>query len=271
MTATYPSRTAVTTCVVPGKPHMADSGIHLCRTHFDELSEWLYDVEREYDALDARPSMAANWGGARGGKLASHTTPARINPLVHNDPRHVPLSKLTHLSGADDTLSAYDVLHTTANRIRNDRGIHLPGRWVVDRISGRIGPYHDECTHGSCGLMRWRHFVPDVMTVASERRFLSRHLEWAASQPWIDDLYAEIRRLRGQLQAVNGTGDLRVGACPKCRGRLAIQKPKHTSGTPTPTDTYWAAECDRDPLHRWEGKQLIKLRLELDEQQGSVK
>lgn len=268
MTATLSTRTAVTTCAVPGRPHEAADGIQLCRNHFDELSEWLYDVEREHAQLSIRPSLAGNWDGARGGKLASHTTPARINPLVHRDPRHVPLDDLIGMAGADDTLSVLGTLRSWSSFIRSERDLTPPGTWVTERIPGRIGPYHDECTHMSCRLMRTRYFALHPQTVTTERVFLSRHLEWAASQPWIGKFFYTIRKLRGQLQAVNGTGDPRVGLCPKCGGRLAIIKPKHTSGTPLPEDAYWAAECDRDALHHWKGNELIKLRLELEERKA---
>jgi hypothetical protein len=131
------------------------------------------------------------------------------------------------------------------------------------------GPIHDQCAHVSCGLLAWRHYVADPLTVTTERQLLSRHLEWAATQPWIGTLWAQVRALRAQLQAVNGTGNLRVGACPQCGGRLSIIEPRYTSGPAVGGDHQWAAECDRDVLHRWEGKQLIRLRLELDEKHRS--
>jgi hypothetical protein len=261
----------VTTCAVPGRTHQADIGIGLCTKHFDDLADWLHDVEREHAALDATPSLAANWGSSRGGTLASHTTPARINPLVHNDPRRVPLAELTGPAGADDTLSAFDVLHTWAEEIRTGRSITRPGRWTVDRIPGRYGPFHDQCAHVSCGLLAWRHYVTDPLTVTTERQLLSRHLEWAATQPWIGALWAQVRALRAQLQAVNGTGNLRVGSCPQCSGRLSIIEPRYSSGPAVGADHQWAAECDQNVLHRWEGKQLIRLRLELDEKHRGAK
>lgn len=255
----------MTTCAVPGRAHQAEAGLNLCRAHFDDLADWLHDVEREFAALDARPSLASNWGGSRGGRLASHTTPARINPLVHNDRRYVPLDDLTHPHGADATLSAFETLHSWANEIRSGRDIKPPGRWVTDRLPGRIGPYHDECGHSSCRAMTWRHFVPDRQTVATERVFLSRHLDWAATQPWIGEMWTAIRKLRGQLQAANGVGEMRVGICPECGAWLHLAKPRYTSGSQATSGSHWVVECDRDATHHWEGAQLMRLRLELGE------
>lgn len=227
MTATLP-RTAVTTCAVPGRTHSSDDGLRLCRNHLDELAGWLHSIEEEVRLLDARPSMQANWNGSRGGTLASHQSSARIAALVQADPRRVPLARLTDLDGKDSTLSAADTLHRWAQKVRDGRELTISGR----------------------------------LTVITERQLLTRHLEWAAGQPWAGTMWAELRRLRNQLQSVNGTGELRVGGCPECGGRLQVIRP-HTTGYASAAGA-WVVECDRDVLHRWEGKQLIELRLDLE-------
>lgn len=85
-------------CAVRGrKPHPATDG-QLCRTHLDELGTWLHDIETEarrlvFDPKDpdgwtAAPSAAIRYdGGGGSGNLASHRTPAILDPIVFADPR----------------------------------------------------------------------------------------------------------------------------------------------------------------------------------------
>lgn len=263
-----------THCAANGKPHLAEPGSQLCRNHTDELGEWLHDVEREYSQLEAAPSLQGNWDGARSGSLASHQTPARLGALVHLDPRHVQASELTGPAGVDGTLSALGTLSSWVDFIRSERDLTPPGRWTVERIPGRPGPFHDDCEHTSCRWLRYRNFRRDRRTVAGERQFLSRHLEWAASQPWAGDLWNQVRVLRRQLQSVNGTGEPRIsGSCPECGGHLHSVKPEHTSGTlvHVGASLLQAVECERDPGHRWESHHLLRLALILEEQQAEQK
>lgn len=269
MTATLPPRTAVTTCAVPGRNHHAEDGLYICRNHLDELAGWLYDIDTEVVRLDARPTLQGNWDGARGGRLASHQAPAKINSIVHADRRHVSSRDLTSPVGLDGTLSAFGTLHMWADEIRDGRSLQHPGQWVTEQIAP--GPVCATCEHYSCRRMVSRHFKREQLTVASERLFLSRHLEWAAHQPSIGQLFDDIRTLRGQLQAVNGTGPPKIrGHCPEpdCRGLLQVVKPKHSSGlfVHVGDDLLEAVECERDANHRWEAQHLIRLSVILEEQ-----
>jgi hypothetical protein len=267
MTATLPTRTAVTTCAVPGRPHQAEAGFRLCQFHFDQLADWLHDVQREFGLLETAPSFQANWGDSRGGRLASCRPPVRIVPLALIDFRHVPLTELDGSAGRDDILSVFDTLHRWANRIRAARDIRIPGHWVTEQLLP--GPVCLHCSHPSCRRMVHRYFQRDPIGPKSERKFLSLHLEWAITQPWIGDLWDDIRKLVNQLQVANNTGPLHVGSCPECGGRLHIMEPRYSSGPPTTGKASWAAECDRDATHRWEGSRLIRLRLDLEEQQAA--
>lgn len=239
MTATLSPRTAVTTCVIPGKPHESDAGLLICRNHLDQMGEWLYDIESEAGQLDARPSMAIVWD-ASGGDLASHRSPARLDPLVQNDRRRGrPLGD--DWAGMDDTLSVYATLHAWAATVR------------VDRDLASSGPF----------------------TVGTERRLLTRHLDWAAGQRWISDLWVQLRTLRVQLQASNGTSDPKPigGRCPRlvddveCGGRLWPVEPKHTSGG-RPDSLIRAIGCEHDAGHYWDGVHLARLFKILEDQKA---
>jgi hypothetical protein len=239
----------VTSCTIPGRRHQADAGLLLCRTHLDEVAEWLHDVELEVERLDARPSMAVVWDDSRGHELASHRAPARLGPIVARDRRHVTLDELTArggTAGMDSTLSAYGVLHDYAQRVRDGRDLH-----------------RSDHPH---------------LTIRTERVLLTRHLDWVAAQPWAVDLWAQLQTLRAQLQQANGTtppGPL-PGRCPRlvggqeCGGELWPVAPKHTSGelVHVPGDEVaQAVQCERNTNHRWEGRHLIRLALILDQQQ----
>jgi hypothetical protein len=259
----------VTTCAVPGRKHQADEALQICRNHLDELGEWLYEIEEEEKKLDARPSLQGSWNATRGGRLASHQSPARINPLVHSDPRYVLAEDLTTTVGIDGTLSVFGTLHGWANQIRDGREIKFPGRWITEQL--RPGPICVNCSHASCRWMVHRYFQRDELTVATERQFLSRHLEWAAGHSWIGDLHEDIRKLRAQLQAANGTGELQIpGRCPEpeCDGPLRVAKPEHTSGAffHVGENLLQAVVCENNPSHRWEAARLIRLGVLLDEQ-----
>lgn len=235
--------TAPTGCLIRGG-HPPEAGLLVCRAHFDQLADWLLAVEREAGDLDAAPSMQATQDG-RGGSLAFQRAPARVDAIVLRDRRWVPPERVDNPAGFDrrGMMSVYWTLHSYAMRVRESRS--LP--------------------------------VNPPLSVKSERQLLSRHLDWVATQPWVDGLWASLRELHRQLQEVNGTGiSTRIpGTCPipvgegECGGRLRPVRPRHSTGT-------WvrlgdaevrAVECERDHAHRWDDAHLIRLSLMLDEQQ----
>jgi hypothetical protein len=189
----------MTTCVLCAR--QATTG-YLCTADLDRLSQQLLDIQRESELLSAVPSMQAATG-SRGGTLASHRSPARLDVLVLTDPR----------TSADETgtLGVLAVLASWARAVREDRQLAWPQR----------------------------------VTVASERRLLSDHLDWVAAQPWVDELAAEINALLRQLQRANGTAERRakpVGVCPtlyadgECGGRLWLNDDR---------GTVHCGDCDR--------------------------
>lgn len=181
-------------CVIGEKPHAADVG-YLCDNHFTRLGAMLRDIEDQAALLDAQPSMAQR--SDRGGGLASHRAPARLDILVHNDPRHgTGMSEdAEDALAAGSTLSILGVLHAWARVVREDRALAQPA----------------------------------TVTISGERDLLTRQIPWLAEQSWIDEAFAELRDLVAQLRRQNGTNALRkkpVGVCPtlfedgECGGRL---------------------------------------------------
>jgi hypothetical protein len=213
-------------CVVHSKPAEARHGL-LCIAHFDRLADMLREIEEESAILSAVPSMAIR-NGSGGGSLASTRAPARLDVLVHLDSR-----RGTGRSETDDdqhaagqTLPILDVLHSWARVVREERGF-------ADRAA---------------------------ITISGERDILTRALDWIAEQPWVDEMFGEVRQLVGQLKAANGTQDEKpVGRCylPSdtgvCDGPIWVD------------DVMGHAHCGRC-RETWTGAQLLLLKeqMELD-------
>jgi hypothetical protein len=265
---------------MPSRPHRAEAGLLLCRQHLDELADDLVGIEDEMNDLDAAPSMQIVWGG-KGGTLAREQVPIRIDAAVLGDTRYVRDADVRHPAGFDNgPLPVYGVLHYYADLVRDGRMLQRVTRTVVERIGGTgAGPFCLDCEHASCRRMRWTSRIPVTLTVKSERKLLTRHLEWCATQPWIDDMAIAVHRLHEQLQRVNGTAEAGPipGRCPRlsddargeCGGRLYPVKPKHTSGALVhigSDEVVQAIECDRNANHHWEDKDLIRLAIILDQQ-----
>lgn len=234
------------TCVICTSEREATYGL-LCTAHFERLASMLREVELEACLLDARPSMAVRtgWGG---GSLASERSPVRLDVLVHTDRRSRPAGSrypgpacpsCWHDSCTDirawidafdaratETLSILDVLHSWARLVREERALT----------------------------------APHAPTIGSERDLLTRQLEWLADQPFIDEAYADVRNLLGQLKGTNGTADEKpVGRCylpatdgkePICNGPIWVDV---IAGQ---------AHCGRC-RQTWDGPQLALLSFEM--------
>lgn len=202
-------------CVIGQREHAAHVG-YLCRGHLEKLGGILRDIEDEALHLDARPSMAIRTGSG-GGSLASERSPARLDVLVHNDPR----SRLagTRLPGP----ACPQCWHDSCTDIR---------AWLdaYDAGAGELRSILDVLGSWAALVREERDFVPpDTVTLTGERDLLSRQLEWVAEQPWVDEAYDDLRKLLVQLKGSNGTNPVRkkaVGICPtlldegECGGRL---------------------------------------------------
>jgi hypothetical protein len=213
-------------CVVHSKPTEARHGL-LCVAHFDRLADMLREIEEEAAILSAVPSMAIRTGSG-GGSLASTRSPARLDVLVHLDTR-----RGTGMSETDDdqhaagqTLPVLDVLHSWARVVREERG-----------FASRA-----------------------AVTISGERDVLTRALDWIAEQPWVDEMFTEVRQLVGQLKAANGT------QAEKPVGRCYLPNDTGICDGPVWVDTAMGhAHCGRCK-QTWTGAQLLLLKeqMELD-------
>lgn len=272
----------MSTCIIPSRPHPAEAGLLLCRTHLDQLADELIGIEEEMQSLSAAPSMQIVWGEGHGSTLAREQVPVRVDAVVLGDDRWVRNEDVNRPYGFDlnGPLPVYGVLHYYANLVRDGRGLNRATQLAIERIGDTgEGPFCLACEHVSCRRMRWVSKVPVQLTLGNERRLLTRHLDWCAGQPWIDELADLVHRIFEQLQRVNGTAEPGPipGRCPRriddkgneCGGHLHPVKPKHTSGDLvhiSRDEVVQAIECDRNANHHWEGKDLIRLALILDQQ-----
>lgn len=271
-----------TRCVMCSTPREAPRG-YLCNSHFDRLAQMLRDVESEACFLDARPSLAIRTGSGKG-SLPSERAPARLDVLAFRDPQ-------------------------TRRWTRDDVARHpLPapkafGPWCLfcdhatctDWRAGRRRDLHDdEHDAGSDRLMSilgvlngWARVVredrdladPERVTITGERDLLTRHLDWIAAQPFVDEAFAEIRDLVEGLKALNSTQDDRpAGSCflfdengALCSGRIWRRESRRV--------VWRVAEdrCERQPVEvndgpaycdkcgkEWDGADLDRLNLILE-------
>jgi hypothetical protein len=211
-------------CVICTEATAATMGL-LCSGHYSRLSRMLRDVEDEAVHLDPRPSMQVQIGSGKG-SLASERAPVRLDVLVHTDRRRgigwAETEDDAHAAGS--TLPILDVLGSWARMVREERDLG----------------------------------TPDSVTITGERDLLSRHLDWIAEQPWVDEAYGDLRTLLGQLKAANGTQD------DKPVGRCYLPAETGTCNGPIWVDQAAGhAHCGRC-RSAWDGPQLALLGFELD-------
>jgi hypothetical protein len=131
--------------------------------------------------------------------------------------------------------------------------------------------------HGTLGLLgvlgSWARIVREdrdlridaAVTVASERKLLSVHLQWIAAQPWVDEFAAEVSGLLRQMQRANGTQpDPPAGRCylptdsgASCDGPIWVD---HAAGH---------AHCSWC-RNTWDGHDLHRLALILEQQEAEA-
>jgi hypothetical protein len=217
-------------CVVHSKPTEARHGL-LCIAHFDRLADMLRQVEEEAAILSAVPSMAIRTGSG-GGSLASERAPARLDVLAFRDPQ-------TRRWARDATAK-----HPLPSpKAFGPWCLFCDHETCTDWRAGRRRDLHDdEHDAGSERLMSilgvlngWARVVreerglalPERVTISSERDTLTRHLDWLAEQPYIDETYADVRELADGLKSLNGTVDerplARASSSPKMVGSAAAR------------------------------------------------
>lgn len=181
-----------------------------------------------------------------------------------------------HEARAERLVSVLAVLHGWAQRVRDERMLGIPVRHAVDRMPGVQWPGPVcalPCTHDTCQSMAWWRTIPTPPTIASERKVLTKQLDWIATQPWVLDMRRELAPLREQLLNANHNEDDQPlpGHCvwladgAECGGDLWPTEPLHTSGYQTADGTR-AVVCGRNDKHRWEGPGLARLAVIVEQQ-----
>jgi hypothetical protein len=277
----------VSHCVVHHKPIDADHG-YLCTGHFTHLSAMLRDIEDQAAILDLRPSMAQPTGSG-GGSLASERAPLRLAALAFLDPqtrRWVPSMEAKAELPAPKAIGPWCLFcqHDTCTAWR----------------AGRQRDQHDdEHDAGSARLMSilgvlhgWARVVreerdltaPDKVTITSERDTLSRHLDWLAGEPFIDEMYGELNELVQSLKSINHTEDERpAGTCflldgtDVCGGRIWRREEARPVWRVGADRCTWElvkaadgpAYCEKCGKH-WDGVDLDRLNLILEQQRAEL-
>lgn len=180
-----------TACVICARD--AEQG-YLCANDYGRLGAVLRQIEEETAILDATPSMQQRTDSGGGG-LPSQRSPIRLDALVALDPRRGLMrwaSDDFDPWGLDDTASVVETLFSRARTVEEESGETMP-----------------------------------PPTVSGLRDYLTTQLPWIARQPWVDEMFIEMRELLGQLQRTNKTQDEKpVGLChlPRfestCGGRI---------------------------------------------------
>lgn len=210
-------------CVIGNKPHPAEVG-NLCRGHYGRLSDTIRDIETQTLELSAVPSMAVVSG--RGGSLASHRSPARIDVLTLTDRRRnaAGLGADWDHTRYDDTPEVLDTLGSWARMVREERGFTMTGH----------------------------------ATVVSESETLTRNLDWLAEQQWVDEMFDDLRKLLTILKRVNGDPD------DKPAGRCYLPQADGVCGGAIWIDSVAAhAACGRCG-ETWDGRQIANLNWEME-------
>ena len=206
-------------CTLAGCATHQSPGWTVCATHGIEVADWLADLPRLHEQLDANPNLpspsAAREPGS-GGSLASLRNPALLDVIVLRDPR----SKERSIYDPDGNRGrgVLEVLTARAAQVRDDLGIPRPTRTFLVRRAGAVGPLciaAGYCGHESCEGMQFAVTYPTVLTVESERQVLVDHLtSHVLAQDWADEFHAELADLAQQLD--RGVVHVRA-AGPRCR------------------------------------------------------
>lgn len=197
---------AVPICGANGCTRPAGAGATICARDTDRLGQWLAQLGTEYERLSAAPSMQGREPGTGGGGgLASERSVGSLGVMVLRDRR----SRERDAEDADGNggRGVEEVLFARAAEVREGRQLVRERRRLpaVRVAGGAEGPVcADWCDHDTCrdGTMRATALVP--LTVLSERKLLSDHLEWILTQEWAGEFFDEIRALWGLLRAANG-------------------------------------------------------------------
>lgn len=248
-------------CVICTKERAPEVGM-LCLGHYTRLTAMLRDIEDEAAMLDPRPSFAQRTGSG-GGTLPSERAPARLTVLAYLDPRTKrwePDEQPRYTPPAPKSFGPWCLFcdHQTCTdwRAGRQRDLHDDEQ---DAGSAALASVLEEL-HNWARLVREERDLnpPSKVTITSERDLLTRHVDWIAAQPWVDECFRDVRTILGQLQAVNHTAPEKpVGRCylptenGLCDGPVWVD------------DAAGHAHCGRCRA-TWDGPFLASLKYEMD-------
>lgn len=248
-------------CVICGTDRLATHG-YVCTSHYERLADTLRALEDEALHLDPRPSMQQRTGSG-GGSPASERAPARLTVIAYRDPRTrrwEPDEQPRYTPPAPKSFGPWCLFcdHDTCTAWRAGRRRDLHDD-EYDAGSAALASVLDEL-HNWARLVREERGLaaPQRVTITGERDLMTRQLPWMVEQPWIDECWTDLRRLLGQLQAVNFTApDKPIGRCylpddeGLCNGPIWVD------------DAAGHAHCGRCRA-TWDGPYLATLRYEMD-------
>jgi hypothetical protein len=178
-------------CTLPHRePKSAANGLLVCAHHRRWLAESIDDIVITVALLPHfyEPGTAVDDGHQVKGKRVDPPAPVRLDVVALLDRRTI-----AHNPG--DLVPVLAILESWASLIREERQLQPCKR---------------------------------PTTVTSEAGTILAHLDWAATQPWVDDLAKEIREVKSALHSAIGDHAPRpVGTCPvihpetgECNGKL---------------------------------------------------
>lgn len=178
-------------CVLPHRePKSASHGLLVCQHHRRWLAESVDDIVITYAHLPDfyEPGTAVDDGHQVKGKRVDPPAPVRLDVVALLDRRTI-----AHNPG--DLVPVLAILESWARLIREERQLQPCKRRT---------------------------------TVTSEAGTILAHLDWASTQPWIDELAKELREVKSALHSAIGDHAPRpVGTCPvvhpetgECNGKL---------------------------------------------------
>jgi hypothetical protein len=240
----------------------------LCRGHLERLYAMLVEIEREAAILSAVPSMAVR-SGSGGGRPAAERSPVRLDVVAMRDRRTrrwEPDEQPRYTPPAPKSFGPWCLFceHETCTAWRAGRRRDLHDD-EYDAGSANLASILEELHNWARLVREERDLAPvEQITVMGERLLLTRHLDWIAEQPWVDEMYADLTKLRAQLKQLNGTQDEKpVGRCylpaedGPCDGPIWVD------------DAAGHAHCGRC-RETWDGPQLAMLSWELEQQRAEL-
>lgn len=183
---------AESNCLLPHRdPKNAANGLLICTHHRRWLTESIDDIVITYALLPHfyEPGTAVDDGHQVKGKRVDPPAPVRLDVVALLDRR-------TIAQNPGDLVPVLAILESWARLIREERQLQPCQRQT---------------------------------TVTSEAGIILAHLDWASTQPWIDELAKELREVKSALHSAIGDHAPRpVGTCPvihpdhdtECGGRL---------------------------------------------------